>query len=148
MTFIKNSYIHDRSKHINISYHYVRDLVRHNRIKIDYIPTDKMITDGLTESFTESLFDNHKSLFELTRPQDTVTSWFGLRESVENTCRSEDCVTVIWLYVYSQISYPIRLFLIGYDIEFPVFLIQKILYNLRINRICTYWTDVQWFHSV
>lgn len=46
---VKNPILSDRSKHIDISYHYVRDLAEKKRIAVEYIPTNKMIADGLTK---------------------------------------------------------------------------------------------------
>jgi hypothetical protein len=36
----KNPVFHDRSEHIDIQYHYARDLVKEGRAKLDYVPTD------------------------------------------------------------------------------------------------------------
>jgi hypothetical protein len=45
----KNPVFHDRSKHIDIQYHYTRDLVREKRIQLDYISTSDMLADLLTK---------------------------------------------------------------------------------------------------
>lgn len=42
-------YCHKRTKHIDIRYHYVKDLISKNVIKVEYLPTDKMIADVLTK---------------------------------------------------------------------------------------------------
>jgi hypothetical protein len=34
-----NSVFHDRSKHIEMRYHYVRDMVKKNILSIQYVPT-------------------------------------------------------------------------------------------------------------
>jgi len=46
----KNPVFHDRSKHIDIQYHYTRDLVKEDKIKLKYIPTKDMLADLLTKS--------------------------------------------------------------------------------------------------
>ena len=38
-----------RSKHINIRYHYTRDLIKQGEIKLAYRSTHDMIADGLTK---------------------------------------------------------------------------------------------------
>ena len=46
LTLIENPYLHERSKHIDISYHFIRDLGEQGELNIAYIPTDEMATDG------------------------------------------------------------------------------------------------------
>jgi hypothetical protein len=40
---------HDRSKHIEMRYHYVRDMVHKNILNIQYVPTAKQTTNILTK---------------------------------------------------------------------------------------------------
>jgi KUP system potassium uptake protein len=40
---------HARSKHIDIQYHYTRQLVEYRKIKLDYCPTKDMLVDILTK---------------------------------------------------------------------------------------------------
>jgi hypothetical protein len=56
----KNPHLHERSRHIDISYHYIRDLVQKGRVKIDYIPTAEMIADGFTKPLERTAFDKFK----------------------------------------------------------------------------------------
>lgn len=44
-----NPVLHQRSKHIDIQHHYIRDEVDAKRIELSYIPTEEMIADGLTK---------------------------------------------------------------------------------------------------
>lgn len=44
-----NPVFHDRSKHIDIRYHFVRDAVRDKIIDLKYLPTGEMIADILTK---------------------------------------------------------------------------------------------------
>jgi len=46
----KNAIFHARSKHINIKYHYIRDLYMKKIIDIEYVPTEDMISDVLTKN--------------------------------------------------------------------------------------------------
>ena len=46
----KNPVFHDRSKHINIQYHFTRDLVKDKRISLNYIPTKEMSADLLMKA--------------------------------------------------------------------------------------------------
>ena len=40
---------HDRSKHIEMRYHYVRDMVQKNILSIQYVPTTKQTANILTK---------------------------------------------------------------------------------------------------
>ena len=44
-----NPSFHERSKHIDVRYHYIRELVQANAICLDYCQTDQMIADALTK---------------------------------------------------------------------------------------------------
>jgi hypothetical protein len=46
IALIKNPYLHERLKHIDICYYYIRDLVKRKRIFISYIPINEMIVNG------------------------------------------------------------------------------------------------------
>jgi hypothetical protein len=45
----KNPEDHARSKHIDVQYHYTRQLVEYGKIKLDYCPTEDMLADVLTK---------------------------------------------------------------------------------------------------
>jgi hypothetical protein len=45
----ENPFFHDRSKHIEMKYHYIRDMVQKGAIKLQYIRTDEQIIDILTK---------------------------------------------------------------------------------------------------
>ena len=52
----KDAHIHGRSKHIDVTYHHIRDLHKRNRIQVDYVPSEEMIADGLTKPLNKPLF--------------------------------------------------------------------------------------------
>ena len=54
----KNPENHARTKHIDIRYHFVRDLVRKEEIEIDYCPTTAMLTDVMTEGLSRPRFQD------------------------------------------------------------------------------------------
>jgi hypothetical protein len=47
----KNPVFHDRSKHIDMKYHYIRDLVHRKIVKLQYIATSEQVVDILTKPF-------------------------------------------------------------------------------------------------
>ena len=52
----ENLVFHDRSKHIEMRYHFIRDLVQRGALKLQYIHTDEQIADILTKPLTASKF--------------------------------------------------------------------------------------------
>jgi hypothetical protein len=47
---------HARSKHIDVQYHYTRQLVEYRKIKLDYCPTEEMLADVLTKPLSLRAF--------------------------------------------------------------------------------------------
>jgi hypothetical protein len=52
----ENPVFHDRSKHIEMRYHYVRDMVQKNILSIQYVPTVEQTTDILTKPLSLTKF--------------------------------------------------------------------------------------------
>ena len=40
---------HDKSKHIEIKYHYIRDMVQRGVVKLQYVPIEEQVADVLVE---------------------------------------------------------------------------------------------------
>ena len=57
MKLIENPIFHDRSKHIEIRYHFIRDHVQKGVVKLQYLPTDEQVADILTKSLGKSKFE-------------------------------------------------------------------------------------------
>ena len=53
----KNPKNHPRTKHIDVKYHYTRELVESNIIKVDYVPTSEMVADTLTKGLARPSFE-------------------------------------------------------------------------------------------
>lgn len=45
----ENPVFHQRSKHIDIKYHFIRDAIHHGELKIRHISTEDMVADVLTK---------------------------------------------------------------------------------------------------
>jgi hypothetical protein len=52
----KNPVFHDRSKHIEIRYHFIRDRVQKGAVKLQYISTDEQVADILTKPLVKGKF--------------------------------------------------------------------------------------------
>jgi hypothetical protein len=47
---------HDKPKHINITYHYIIDMVQRGVVKLQYVSTDEKIVDVLTKPLSRVNF--------------------------------------------------------------------------------------------
>ncbi|XP_053956123.1 uncharacterized protein LOC128861765 [Anastrepha ludens] len=56
---VKNPIVHQRSKHIDIRYHYLRDKYHGNELNIEYVPSEENVADILTKNLPK---DRHEYL--------------------------------------------------------------------------------------
>ena len=52
----ENPVQHDRTKHIDIRYHFARGLVEDKQVEIGYMKTEGMIAGLLTKAFSKTVF--------------------------------------------------------------------------------------------
>ena len=48
---------HDKSKHIEIKYHYIRDMVQRGAVKLQYVATDEQLADVLMKLLAIEKFE-------------------------------------------------------------------------------------------
>ena len=60
-----NPVYHKRTKHIDIRYHHVRDIVKNNEIVLKYCPTENMIADILTKNLAKIKHERFLKLMNL-----------------------------------------------------------------------------------
>ena len=53
----KNPVQHSKTKHIEIRYHFIRDLVKRKIVCLEYIPTERQNADIFTKSLDRSKFE-------------------------------------------------------------------------------------------
>ena len=69
IALVKNPHLHERSKHIDICYHHIRDLAERNKISVSYIPTDEMIADGFTKPLQATAFNRFVGYLGMDTPK-------------------------------------------------------------------------------
>ena len=67
----ENPIFHDRFKHIDIKYHYIRDMVQQGAIRLQHIGTDEQIANILTKPLEKVKFLTFREqLGVVQRPSD------------------------------------------------------------------------------
>ena len=56
----KNPHLYEQSRHIDISYYYIWDLVKQEKVKVKYIPIVKMTADSFTKPLERVAFKKFK----------------------------------------------------------------------------------------
>jgi hypothetical protein len=77
IALVKNPHLHERSKHIDISYHHIRDLEEQKKMRITYVPTAEMITDGFTKPLDRVAFKRFKDMLGLVDNSPENTGFSG-----------------------------------------------------------------------
>ena len=54
---LENPVFHDKSKHIEIKYHYIRYMVQRGAVKLQYVATDEHIANVLTKPLARVNFE-------------------------------------------------------------------------------------------
>jgi len=62
---VKNPYLYKRSKHIDISYYYIRNLEEQKRIKITYVLIIEIVANKFTKLLKQVVFEKFKSILSL-----------------------------------------------------------------------------------
>ena len=66
----KNPQHHGKAKHIDIKFHYIREMVTMNKIKLKYCKGDEMIADILTKGIGKIQFTKLRSMIGLRNISD------------------------------------------------------------------------------
>jgi hypothetical protein len=65
LVLAKNPHLHERSKHIDICYHFIRDLTEKGKVVTSYINTVDMVADRMTKPEGRVVFERFKKLLGL-----------------------------------------------------------------------------------
>jgi hypothetical protein len=63
----ENPVFHDRSKHIEIRYHFIHDMVQRGALKLQYISTDEQVADVLTKPLSHVKFEHFRDKLGIVR---------------------------------------------------------------------------------
>ena len=63
---IKNPKHHVRTKHIDVQYHYIREVVELEIMNVNYVPSSQNAADILTKPLDKTKFSNGLRLLEFT----------------------------------------------------------------------------------
>jgi hypothetical protein len=63
----ENHVFHDRSKHIEIRYHYIRDMGQRGALKLQYVSTDEQVADVLTKPLSRVKFEHFRDKLGIVR---------------------------------------------------------------------------------
>ena len=67
LAYAKDPKYHGKTKHIQIRYHFFRDMITQNEVVLRHIPTSKMIADPFTKSIARDAFVRHAKSLGLGR---------------------------------------------------------------------------------
>lgn len=70
----KNPQFHGRVKHINIKYHFIREQVNNDNIKVTYCQTTDMIADMLTKGLGRIKFERLREMAGIVSLKDIKQS--------------------------------------------------------------------------
>lgn len=74
MALAKNPTNHDRSKHIDVQHHFIREKIENKIVELEYCPTQYMVADILTKALAR---DRHEGLSEIMGLEYNATSQSG-----------------------------------------------------------------------
>ena len=57
ITLSVNPVCHDKSKHIEIKYHYIQEMIQKGVVKLHYVPSDEQVEDVLTKPLSREKFE-------------------------------------------------------------------------------------------
>ena len=83
LTIASNPVLYQRSKHIGIRYHFIRNAIQTDQVATTYIPTKQQIADVLTKALGPSL--HHQCINKLLKGGGSVE---GCRDPTDNRHRS------------------------------------------------------------
>ena len=67
LAYAKDPKYHGKTKHIQIRYHFVREMITQNEVVLKHIPTNQMVADPFTKPIARDAFVRHVRSLGLCR---------------------------------------------------------------------------------
>ena len=67
LAYAKDLKYHGKSKHIQIRYHFIRDMITQKEVVLKHIPTNEMVADPFTKPIARDAFVKHVRSLVLCR---------------------------------------------------------------------------------
>jgi hypothetical protein len=64
---MENHVFHDESKHIEIRYHFIRDMMQRGAVKLQYVGTDEQVADVLPKPLSHVKFEHFRDKLGIVR---------------------------------------------------------------------------------
>jgi hypothetical protein len=80
MELAKNPVHHERSKHINVRFHSIREHIKDEDVRVIHVQSNDQAADIFIKVLPKPLFENCKQMFEMMKERD-----LSLREDVESS---------------------------------------------------------------
>jgi hypothetical protein len=61
IAYFKNAMVSEKTKHIGLKWHFLKDHAEHGAIKLRYLPTDQMVANMLTKPLAGPTLTRHRS---------------------------------------------------------------------------------------
>ncbi|GJY28482.1 ribonuclease H-like domain-containing protein, partial [Tanacetum coccineum] len=93
---------HQRTKHIEIDIHFVRDMVKADHVRVLHVPSRFQYTDIFTKCLPSTLFEDFHS--SLSVPEHSTTDWEIITKDIEASLQSkqEDAISKERALVYAH----------------------------------------------
>jgi hypothetical protein len=72
-----NPVFHDKSKHIGIKYHFIRDVVEKGAVKLHYVATNEQVADVLTKPLSKVKFEYFRDTLGLALVRGSKEMYMG-----------------------------------------------------------------------
>ncbi len=83
MNIAENNMASKRTKHIDVRYHHIRELIENGEVKVGHIASEKQIADIMTKNTTNAIFEKHRRTVMNKRGGSKATKAFN-REDLED----------------------------------------------------------------
>lgn len=65
LSLTKNHEVQNRTKHIDVHHHSIRELINVKELLVAWVPSARMLAKGFTKGLTIDIFKRHRSLLGL-----------------------------------------------------------------------------------